>query len=318
MQGVSGYSRAVEFSLEGDEAQIDSGMLIQRLPISPDYFKTMGIPLIAGRAFAAEDRSDGEPVAIVNQAFIRLLLQGRDPLGKRVRWEGFSAGDVKIDPLELKVVGLVKDTRQLSLSAEPEPQLYVPLSQSSSYYWGAVFRSALAVRFAPGQSESIAAIREVINSSGGGLQVESVRSMREIVSAQQDRPKVYLLCLGVFSLLALLLSAASTFSTTAHWMKVRRYEIGVRMAMGAWPARVRREVVAPIARLVGAGAVLGLGASYGAVRLLDSVIQGVSPASALILVPVSIFVAGLSLAVSCLAARGPSQADIRPLLRVSN
>lgn len=313
MEGVAGYFRATGLSLEGDEAQIDSNILIEEIPVTPNYFKVMGIPLVAGRSLEPSDQSGSEPVAVVNEAFVRLVLHGRDPIGKKLRWDGVSEGEIKIAPLSLKVVGIAYDTRQLSLTADPEPQFYVPLAQHDSFYWGAVFRSAVAVRIVDGQLPSIQAIRELTQQGDG--QVESVRTMREIVSGHFVQPRAYMLYLGAFAAFALLLTAAAVFSMAVHWMKTRQHEIGVRMALGAGPSQIRTEALAPIAKLVVAGVVLGLSASYFTGRLLNSALYGVTSREPAVFLFAGAFVLALSLLVACSAANRSSRSNISWLLR---
>jgi predicted permease len=241
--------------------------------ITPDWFATYGTRLVAGRDFDDRDRLSSPPVAIVNETFVSRFLPGANPLGRRVRNPSSAPGVIR--PW-MEIVGIVADATYLSLRAAVPPTMYVPLAQlpvASGYFPSAT----LSVRAASGSPLSLA--REVGDAIA---QVDSdiaitFTPLKQQVDAALVQERVVAMLSGWFSVLALLLAALGLYGITVYSVNRRRMEIGIRMAIGAAPARVARLVLARVALLLGIGVAIGTAASVWASRFIATLLYGLEP-----------------------------------------
>ena len=296
---LAGYAWYTNIDPEGrvrapGEAPLRAGWRV----IEGDYFKTMGIPLVRGRAFSTSDTRGTTPVVIVNEAFARAAWPGEDPIGKR-----FAAGNATRESGAVTVVGVVGDVRHVSLDARPEAELYRPHAQSPM---GAV---TLALRTAGDPLALAGLARQTIAAIDRNVPISDVRSMERVMSESVARPRLIMSLLLVFAGVGLVLGAVGVYGVIAYGVGERRREIGVRIALGAEPGRVTASVLAEGVRYATLGVAIGLAASLGVTRLMRSLVFGVSTTDPATFVGLSVFlivVAGLA---SYLPARQAAKTD---------
>lgn len=252
-----------------DQARPAEGQLpsAQVRPVTPEYFRTMGIPQLAGRDFADSDTADSAPVAIVSQELVRQQFAGNDPLGRRLRINVDHAnGETDV---EWTVVGVVGNTKS-SLDGPVRQTIFIPTTQRPGRGMTFFVRSEADPRLlAP-------SVARAIQSREPEAPVV-VRTLDEVVGATIARPRAISMLLGVFALVALGLAAVGVYGVMAYSVRQRTQEIGVRMALGASAASVLRLVISQALRLVAIGVVVGIVAAGLLTRLLRGLLFEVDP-----------------------------------------
>jgi putative ABC transport system permease protein len=253
-------------------------------PITPSFFKTLGIPHVSGRDFSDSDTVDSMPVAIVSQTLVREQFGGEDPLGRRLR-VNFDHTNGRRD-MEWTVVGVVGDIKS-SLDGTPRQTIYVPRTQRTS---GGI---QILVRTRQDPASLGPSVRGVIQAMETEAPI-NIRTLEDVVGGTIARPRAISVLVGVFALVALALAAVGVFGVMAYSVKARTQEIGVRMALGASSSSVFRLVLGQALRLVLIGVVVGLVAAATLTRLLERLLFQVEPldpwtfgASALLLLAVA-------------------------------
>ncbi|HEX2139631.1 MAG TPA: ABC transporter permease [Woeseiaceae bacterium] len=254
--GGEGYA----FTVPGRAEPVapESGVLI----VTPGYFRALGIPLLQGRDFSHADETAGAPVLVVNEAFARTYLPGRNPLGETLR----------LGETELRIVGLVGDVRNDGIAREAAPAVYAPaflLPRSSM---------KLFIRTAADPLQVASAVRETIWDINPNQPVSNITTMQQVVSETVTRPRFFTLLLGGFAGLAMVLAALGVYGVIAYAVSRRTYEIGIRMALGARAGSVLRMTIAQGVAPALAGLVLGLAAAFLLSRVLSTLLYGVGAA----------------------------------------
>jgi putative ABC transport system permease protein len=253
----------------------------------------------SGRGFTAGDnRPDAAPVAIINEAALRLWFPGGSPIGVRV----------EVDTT-YEIVGVLADIRQEGLSEPAMPQLYAPFALMPARSVKFVLRSAGDV------AQLGAAVRPAIAEIDGSLPVSEVAGLDRLVAASVARPRFYTSVLAVFAASALLLAAVGLFGVLSYSILQRAREIGVRMALGARASQVTGMVVGSALRLVAVGLVLGVIGAFVAGTILRSQLFGITPADPLTMLAVGVVLAATALVASYLPARRAASLDPGTLLR---
>ena len=266
--------------------------------ISPDYFRVMGIPLIAGRFFNQHDVMSAPRVSVISQAMARLYFPNQDPLGKRLTF-GFPPGGAA----EREIVGIVGDVRDVALGQAPGPMMYVPYAQAP--FWGA----NLIVKSTMSPSSVAGAIRQEVRMIDKDLPVTDVALMPGIIEASIAQPRLGTSLLSLFAAMALVLAAIGIFGVISYSVSQRTREIGIRMALGAQPENVLKQVLEEGAWLAAIGLAAGLAGSFAATRLITRLLFGVKPTDPLTFAAVAVILTGVTLAASYIPARQATRVD---------
>jgi putative ABC transport system permease protein len=248
---------------------------VQWQVVDEGYFRTLGVPLAAGRDFRPSDASDTEPVAIVNRALSRAVFGDADPVGRRVN-TGLDGRTPTGEWLWVRIVGVVEDTRNRGPAAAPAPVLFRPLSQGGAGFRGETL--ILAVREAGGgEGEGVRPLQASIQGAIPGAAIFRTRRGVDLIAPYAAERRVVLALLGGFAALALTLGVVGIHAVTSAAVGRRTREVGIRMALGADRHRIVGRVVGQGMLPVGLGLVLGLAASaLGAAALRDLLFE-VSP-----------------------------------------
>ena len=260
--------------------------------VSPGYFQATGTRLLQGRDFGPDDRRDTRPVAIINQAFVKRYLQGRDPLGLQ-----FSAGYPAPNPEnEVTVIGVVDDVRQKNVTDEAEPAFYAALSQIP-------FRRQTMVIATAGADLSglQSAIRTEVRQMDPQIAVE-FELVEELVNGTLRRQQLGMTLMLIFGGVAILLAAVGIYGVVSYAVSQRRGEMATRLALGATPSSVFMLVMRQGAILAGAGIAIGLLTAYLSGQIVASQVYAVRASDPLMLGAAIAIVAGISIVATMIPA----------------
>jgi putative ABC transport system permease protein len=266
-----------------------------------DYFKAIALPLVAGRPFSPSDKGEHNLVAIVNQTMARHYWPGADPLGKRI------SGDEGAH--WVTIVGVVPDVRQ-HLDRAPGDEIYVPLLQSEMLSTTWLVRSTID---APAITRQI---RAAVHSVDPDQPVDNFRTLENVRAASLESPKLTALLLGLFALLALVITAAGIGGVIAFSVNQRVQEFGIRMALGAQRTSVLGMVLRQGMHLVLVGLALGMAGALVLTRVLTTLLFGVQPTDALTFLAVSMVLVAVAAAACLIPARRAASVDPMVALRV--
>jgi putative ABC transport system permease protein len=261
---------------------------------SPDYFRTMEIPLVRGRFFTESDGDPRAPVALISASAARRFWPNRNPIGERFQ----------IDEPEITIVGVVGDVHAASLDQAPQPTVYVPYGQDP---WPSmVFTLRVADARSAGLQTSVgAAIWQIDKDQPIG----AILTMDEQLSKSLTRRRFSVTLLSAFGVVAVALAAIGLYGVLAFIVAQRRREIGVRMALGAQPRDVIADVMGQGLRLAGVGVVAGIVLALAGTRLLNSLLFGTSPTDAVTFVGVATLLVAIAAAASLVPALRASRVD---------
>ena len=268
----SGDSWGAFVMVEGFEAGPDTNRTTRFNRIGTEYFRTLGIPLLAGRAFEETDVHAAPPVAIVNEAFARKFNLGRDAVGRRLGRGGL---DVELDT---EIVGLVADTRYSNVKDPVPPLLYVPYRQEDG-----VGSLAFHVRSVLPPEGMLRTIPSLVAGLDPNLPVTRLTTLARQVEESVFEDRTITVLAAAFAALATLLAAVGLYGVLAYAVAQRTREFGLRMALGADAARLRAMVLGQVGRMTLVGGTVGLVAAFGVGRLAQSLlyeIDGLTPAVA--------------------------------------
>ncbi len=273
--------------------------------VSTDYFRTMNIPVVQGRGFTERDTLTTPLVAVVNQALASRDYPNENPVGKR-----FSLGnDAKGQPVWWEIVGVAANVRSIELREEATPEFYLSSLQDS---FPSMF---IVVRTTVEPTTVAAAVRRVPAEVDKSASVSDVRTMEGIVSDAVTQPRFNLFLLGLFSAIALLLSAAGIYGVTAYSVSQRTHEFGIRLALGAQVGDVLRMIIKQGMLLISVGIVVGLLASFALTRLLRTLLFGVSVTDPLTFAAITVLLSLVALLACYIPARRATKVDPLVALR---
>jgi putative ABC transport system permease protein len=256
---------------------------------TPEYTEVFKIPLLRGRAFTEQDTGGSQPVVLINQAMAKQYWKDGDPLADRLII-GRGVGP-EFDDQPRQIIGIVSDIRDNGLNNNPGPTMYVPQSQlpdGINALNNRILAQAWVVRTRVDPHSLIAPIQKELSDASGGLAVAPVRTMDEIVRRSTANTDFNTLALTIFAGTALLLAAIGIYGLMAYSVEQRTQEIGIRLALGAQYATVRRMVVFQGMRLALVGVVIGVASAFGLTKLIASLLYGVKDRDPVVFVGVPV------------------------------
>jgi predicted permease len=301
---LSGSNWGTDVSVEGFKSGPDIDNNARFNEIGAGYFRTLGVPLLAGREFTNSDAAGAPKVAIVNEEFARKFNLGRNAVGKSM------ATDPHAKTLDILIVGLVRNAAYANVKSEPQPVFYTPYRQDTT-----IGSLHFYVR-AAGTPEQLARdVPAVIKRLDPALPIEDLKTM-----PQQIRENVYLdrmisVLSTAFAALATLLAAVGLYGVLAYTVSRRTREIGVRMALGADAGRVRGMVLRQVGVMTGVGGLIGLIVALGLGKTAQSLLFGLAPYDPPVVLASIIVLALVSLAAGYLPAYRASTVDPIKALR---
>jgi putative ABC transport system permease protein len=270
--------------------------------VDPEYFKTMGIPLLKGRMFSERDDLNSAPVLIINDALARQHFPNEDPIGRRIG-PGFATVPMTEKTFMREIVGVVADVKHSNLRGQAQPEFYFAQAQMPMSSMTAVVRAA-------GDTRALRnAVRGVVQSLDKNAPVFSVRTIEELVGRSVAAPRFNTLLLGLFAGVALILTAVGLYGVISYSVAETTRQIGIRVALGAQTGDVLKLVVGQGARLTLVGVVIGLAAAYGLTRLMSSLLYGVGATDLPTFVGVALLLLLVALVACYLPARRATRID---------
>jgi predicted permease len=312
-------SRQQKFLVEGrpgpaDAQQAQAGDIL----VSEDYFRTMGIPLLKGRAFSDKDSGASTPVVIVSQSLARRYFPDEDPIGRRVSLDEHSpmtccTAARPVENVWREIVGVAADVRQGNLDEPPAVTLYRPYTQIVEHEMYLMVRA----RSAPDTARLTTGLRTQLLGVDPNKDWADVRPMHDVINGSDSirLRRFVLILLGSFAGLAVLLAAVGTYGVMAYSVADRTREMGIRLALGATRSMVLNQVLREAMKLTLAGLVIGGLAAKVLTRFISSMLFGVSSTDAVTYLGVSLVLGGVALLASYIPARRATQIDPLVALR---
>jgi putative ABC transport system permease protein len=268
--------------------------------VSTDYFRTMNIPVVLGRAFNERDTENAPLVMIVNEALAKRDFPNENAVGKRINLGNL---DPKGQPVWWEIVGVAANVRSLELREEATPEFYLSGLQDS---FANMF---LVVRTSVEPTSVAASVRRAAAEVDKSAAVSDVKTMEHIVSDAVTQPRFNFFLLGLFSGIALLLSAAGIYGVTAYSVTQRTHEFGIRMALGAQVGDVLKMILRQGMLLISVGVAVGLLASFALTRLLRSLLFGVTVTDPLTFIVITLLLTLVALLACYIPARRATKVD---------
>jgi len=313
--GVQSAGAVLSLPLGGDTFNVGRSYIREGRPFTPEesenatylaatanYFRTLQIPLVAGRIFSDQDTEQTTKVLIVNESMARRLWPGESPLGKRITiWRD--------EKFPREIVGVVGDTKP-ALDTEAEQQMYVPYAQDST--WSGM---SLVIRTNGDPLNTAAVARSEIRALDKGIPVFNVKTMNDVLAISVAPQRMSMLLLTAFAGVALLLAMIGIYGVTAYYVTQRTQEIGIRIALGAQVGDVVKLVLKNGMALAIVGVALGLAGAFAVTRLMSSLLFGVKPTDTFTFVTVSVCLLVTALLASYIPARRATKVDPLTALR---
>ena len=296
----SGNDRASSFTILGQPPlPRGSHPVASHMLVTSDYFLAMRTPLLAGRAFNSFDTKDSPPVVVVNEAFVRKFLSGRNAIGQHIVLD---ENDDKTTTLE--IIGVVASSRHETLATEPQPEFYVPHTQDPTR------RMDIVLRTSTGQVSGLqAAFANVVHQFDKDIYIPKLEPLQERVGTTLAQPRFNTMLLGVFAGVAMVLAAIGIYGVIAYGVAQRTREIGIRMALGAQRRDMLQMVLWQSFSLVGIGLLAGLLSALALTRLMTSLLYGVTAHDLSIYAIVMIVLSSAALLASYFPARRAMHVD---------
>jgi putative ABC transport system permease protein len=268
---------------------------------TPDYFRTMAIPVVRGRAFSGRDVAKSPQVVLISEAAAARHFPGEDPMGKFIvlGW-GRGEGQPKVGG---EVVGIVGDVKERGLAEEKPPELYVAYAQVPIQTMDVVLRTSVTPR------SLVPSVEKVVRELDPELPVARVATLDEVVARSISEPRFYMVLLGAFAAMAVFLAALGIFGVLSYSVVQRSREIGIRVALGAHPGDVLRMVLGHAAFLALVGVLAGLAGAVALSRAIGSLLFELSPTDPLTLGSMAVLLSAVALLASYLPARRATRVD---------
>jgi putative ABC transport system permease protein len=272
--------------------------------VSSDYFHTLGVTLLKGRAFTSQDGSAAPRVMVINEAMARSFFPDTDPLGKRIAFNSTDGA-----PNWREIVGVVKDVRHRALDADPRPEMYFPFTQFPLAFMTVVLRTSDDPR------ALIAAARSQVLALDKDQPISNIHTMEELVANSTAQRRFNMLLLSIFAVLALVLAAVGIYGVMSYAVTERTHEIGVRLALGAPRREVLKLIVGQGMLLTGIGVALGLAGAFALTRLMTTLLFEVSATDTVTFVGITMLLAFVAFSACYVPARRATKVDPMVALR---
>jgi predicted permease len=293
---VSPRGSRMTMTVPGYEPAADEDMELSYNIVGPDYFRTLGIPIVAGRPLDERDRAGAPPVAVVNRAFAERFIDG-PPVGQRVMFDS--------DPADYaEIVGVAETATYRALREEPMPYVYLPFAQAPERDFEVV------VRAASGDALALAgALRTAVADLDAALPVPAVGTLASRFAEQASGERSAATLVGLLGILALMLAAVGIFGVVSFFASLRTRELGVRMALGSDPRRTLRLVLGGAARMAALGVLIGLVGAALAARTVAGFLHGVSATDPLVYAAAGLVLLLTTLSAAAVPALRAARAD---------
>jgi len=261
--------------------------------ISPGYFDTMSIPLLKGRQLTDQDTDKSPNVAVVSETMARRFWPGEEAVGKRI-----AVGRARSPEDWINVIGVVKDVRQMELTAEPAPQMYLSYRQ-----YGFFDAQDLVVKTDVDPASMASTVRKAVWEIDKDQPVSNIRTMETILADSIARQRFSMLLLAIFAALALVLAAVGIYGVMSYSVAQRTHEIGIRMALGAQTSTVLKLAVGYGFKLVVIGIAIGLIAALALTRVMSTLLFGVTATDPMTFTIISLLLIAVAAIASYIPAR---------------
>jgi predicted permease len=300
---LAGDNWGSSVSVQGFKADPDTDTNANYNLIGVGYFRTLGTPMLAGRDFTVADAGSAPKVAIVNEAFAKKFNLGRDAVGKRM-------GSGRSSALETEIVGLVQNAKYSEVKDEIPPLFFRPYRQDPEV--GAI---SYYVRAAGDPAPLLSAVPKIVAGLDANLPVENLRTLPQEVRENVFLDRFITVLSAAFAVLATLLAAVGLYGVLAYTVAQRTREIGLRIALGAAPSRVRGMILRQVGRMTLIGGTIGLAAAVGLGRLAESLLYQLKGWDPLVLAASALALGLVALAAGFVPARRASRVDPMRALR---
>ena len=277
---------------------------------NPEFFDAAGIPILRGRSFRDTDRRGAGRVAIINQTLADRYFSGEDPIGRRIAWTGDVLRFTPISGDWRTIVGVVGNTRDGGLDAEPRPVVYMPFAQELALGGGLVIRADSNV------TKLSATATQIVRRIAPTAPIENVMTIAQVKEQSVSPRRLNAMLVSSFGILAVVIAAVGIAGVLAFSVSARTTEIGIRMSLGADSGRVQRMILREGGVLVAAGLVLGVAGAYFAARIIRGLLFGVSPHDATTLVGVAVTMAVIGVCACWIPAVRAARIDPAITMRV--
>ena len=297
---LAGTMSNTTFVPEGEAYDPSKGQDEDKNEVGMGFFQAMGIPIVAGRSFGAQDTPSSQPVAVINKSLAHERFAGVNPVGKRFRF-----GAVEKNKW-IQIVGICGDTRYDKLRDDPPPQFFLLYAQ---YPWAGRMTYAIRTRLEP--AALVPVLRRVVQVIDPDLPMIDIRTQEQQIDASMQMERTFAALTAGFGLLALALACVGIYGIMAYSVANRRNEIGIRMALGAQPGQVRGMILRESTWLAVAGIAVGAGAALALTRLVKSMLYGIQPYDPLTMAGGVLILLAVALAASWIPAR--RAAGVQPM-----
>ena len=302
---LAGDNWGNSLAVEGFEAGPDTNTNASFNGVGPGYFRTMGIPLMAGREFTRADAFGGPKIAIVNQAFARKFKLGDNPLGKH-----FGTGGGPDTKMDIEIVGVVQDAKYSDVKREVPPQYFLPYRQEERLGYGYFY-----LRTATPPEQMLATIPAVMRTLDASLPLGDVKTMETQIRDNVAQDRIISTLSLAFALLATVLAAIGLYGVLAYTVAQRTREFGLRMALGADGGTVRGMVMKQVAVMAVVGGVIGMAIAIGVGRLAKSLLFEMEGYDPMVLTGATVALALVALGAGFIPALRASKIDPMNALR---
>ena len=303
---LSGSNVRVPFTISGrPPLSLSEQPVTQYRMIAPDYFGVMKIPVRSGRDFTNTDTHRAQPVAIINDTFVRRYWPDESAIGRHIKIDDNNTG-----PRDVEIIGVVGSVRHTGLHEDPALEIYLPIAQIPEENVPLLTNNmSWVVRTSSEPLTLAGAVQREIQSVNANIPTSNTKSMEQLVASSLAPNRFNLFLIGVFAIVALLLASMGIYAVISYSVTQRTQELGLRMALGAQKRDVMRLVIGGGLKTVLAGVAMGLAGAFALTRVLSNLLFGISVTDASTFISVSLLFIFISVLASYLPARRAAKVD---------